>query len=206
MKFSAVPLFRAVFPVLLIVAGGCSIFPTPDNTETLYYDLDIPERCNTDLQIEVSPFTTMTSERYRMATRGEDNVIHGREFHKWVQTPGPLVTKYLRLAYRDNASGTIPDEQAAAKPENIYHLTGTVLVFEADKGMAKLGHRYVISRGKSGEKNMVIRTILVTDKMADDTPGEFADAMSRAVAKASRLILADIETMAKNRKKDAAAQ
>ena len=47
MKFSAVPLFRAVFPVLLIVAGGCSIFPTPDNTETLYYDLDIPERCNT---------------------------------------------------------------------------------------------------------------------------------------------------------------
>lgn len=102
MKFSAVPLFRAVFPVLLIVAGGCSIFPTPDNTETLYYDLDIPERCNTDLQIEVSPFTTMTSERYRMATRGEDNVIHGREFHKWVQTPGPLVTKYLRLAYRDN--------------------------------------------------------------------------------------------------------
>ena len=42
--------------------------------------------------------------------------------------------------------------------------------------------------------------------MADDTPGEFADAMSRAVAKASRLILADIETMAKNRKKDAAAQ
>ena len=61
-------------------------------------------------------------------------------------------------------------------------------------------------RGKSGEKNTVIRTILVTDKMADDTPGEFADAMSRAVAKASRLILADIETMAKNRKKDAAAQ
>ena len=72
--------------------------------------------------------------------------------------------------------------------------------------MAKLGLRYVISRGKSGEKNTVIRTILVTDKMADDTPGEFADAMSRAVAKASRLILADIETMAKNRKKDAAAQ
>ena len=100
MKFSAVPLFRAVFPVLLIVAGGCSIFPTPDNTETLYYDLDIPERCNTDLQIEVSPFTTMTSERYRMATRGEDNVIHGREFHKWVQTPGPLVTKYQSLRCR----------------------------------------------------------------------------------------------------------
>ena len=116
MKDSAIQLLRILFPAVLVMAAGCSIFPTPDNTETFYYDLGIPERAATDFRIEVSPFSSMTNERFRMAARGDNNVIHGLEFHKWAQTPGPLLTKYLRLAYRDASEPVTP---VAVKPEGI---------------------------------------------------------------------------------------
>ena len=154
----------------------------------------------TDFRIEVSPFSSMTNERFRMAARGDNNVIHGLEFHKWAQTPGPLLTKYLRLAFRDAAEERLP---AAVKQEELYHLNGTVLVFESDKGEAKLGLRYSISWGRAGEKNSVIRTILLTEKMTDGSPGAFADAMSRAAAKVSDMILSDIRAIEKKRGKDA---
>ena len=200
MKDSAIQLLRIILPAVLVMAAGCSIFPTPDNTETFYYDLGIPERAATDFRIEVSPFSSMTNERFRMAARGDNNVIHGLEFHKWAQTPGPLLTKYLRLAYRDASEPVTP---VAVKPEEVYRLNGTVLVFESNAGEAKLGLRYSISWGKAGEKNSVIRTVLVTEKMADNSPGAFADAMSRAAAKVSDMILSDIRTIEKNRGKDA---
>ena len=200
MKDSTLRFFCAVLPAVLLAAAGCSIFPTPDNTETFYYDLGIPERVSTDFRIEVSPFSSMTNERFRMAARGDNNVIHGLEFHKWAQTPGPLLTKYLRLAFRDAAEERLP---AAVKQEELYHLNGTVLVFESDKGEAKLGLRYSISWGRAGEKNSVIRTILLTEKMTDGSPGAFADAMSRAAAKVSDMILSDISAIEKKRGKDA---
>ena len=200
MKHSAARLFRMLLPAALAAAGGCSIFPTPDNTETLYYDLGIPEPCASEFRIEVAPFSSMTNERFRMAARGRDNIIHGLEFHKWTQTPGPLLTKYLRLAFRDAAEERLP---AAVKQEELYHLNGTVLVFESDKGEAKLGLRYSISWGRAGEKNSVIRTILLTEKMTDGSPGAFADAMSRAAAKVSDMILSDIRAIEKKRGKDA---
>lgn len=200
MKKSTARIFCPILPAVLVMAAGCSIFPTPDNTETFYYDLGIPERAGTGFRIEVSPFSSMTNERFRMAARGENNVIHGLEFHKWAQTPGPLLTKYLRLAYRDTAEPALP---AAVSQEDVYRLNGTVLVFEADKGEAKLGLRYSISWGKAGEKSSVIRTVLVTEKMTDNSPGAFADAMSRAAAKVSDMILSDIRAIEKNRGKDA---
>lgn len=200
MKHSAARLFRILLPAALAAAGGCSIFPTPDNTETLYYDLGIPEPCASEFRIEVAPFSSMTNERFRMAARGRDNIIHGLEFHKWTQTPGPLLTKYLRLAYRDATETASP---SALKADDLYHLGGTVLVFESDKGEAKLGLRYMISWGASGEKKYAARTVLVTEKMPDDTPGAFADAMSRAAAKVSQMILADIRAIEKTRGKDA---
>ena len=203
MKDSTLRFFCAVLPAVLLAAAGCSIFPTPDTTETFYYDLGIPDRCDTDFRIEVLPFSSMTNERFRMAARGKDNVIHGQEFHKWAQTPGPLVTKYLRLAYRDASNERNSSAPTAAKPEDIYLLGGTVLVFESDRGEAKLGLRYTISWGKTGDKNTVIRTVLVTEKILNDTPGAFANAMSRAVAKVSDMILDDIRAIEKNRGKDA---
>ena len=199
MRHTATQLFRLLLPAALAAAGGCSIFPTTDNTETSYYDLNIPERCATGCRIEVAPFSSMTNERFRMASRGEGNIIHGREFHKWVQTPGPLISKYLRLAYRDAADTA---RSSAAGKEGRYHLGGTVLVFESDRGEAKLGHRYVISWGASGERKHTGRTVLVTEKISDDTPGAFANAMSRAAAKVSQMILADIRAIEKTRGKD----
>lgn len=180
----------------LFLMPGCSIFPTPAHTQTAYYDLAIPERAAAGHMIEVAQFSTMTAERYRMAERGADNRISGREFHKWVQTPGPLITKYLRLAFRNDAGAFTYDR--SGKESDLFTVSGSVLIFEQEKNEAKLGLRYMISHGNPGEKDTAVRTILITEKMTGSGADAFAAAMSKAAWKASGLILSDIDKMAQD--------
>ena len=183
----------------LFGAGGCSIFPTPANTETRYYDLDIPPRSDTNIQIEVSTFSTSAAERYRMSVRENGNLISGRDFHKWAQTPGPLVTKYLRLAFRCKPDETPAADKQISREENICRLSGSILLFEEDHKTAKLALHYRLSAGDAAEKVMISHTILVEQEMESSTPEAFAKAMSQAAAKAAKRILADAEAMMKSR-------
>lgn len=177
MKF--IPLF--LIGTGLLFCAACSIFPEPKQTETLYYDLTVPDRIALPGPVEILPFASVTGERFRMACREKNNIIHANDFHKWVQPPGSLLTKYLKLAFRNEPSdsrkqGTTP-----------LLISGTVLLFEMRDGYAELGVYYQIQYGTQDKIN---KTIMIREKLADSTPSQFAEAMSKAASRFA-LILAE---------------
>lgn len=162
---------------------GCALLSEPVQTETRYFDLKCPEQIAA-VPIDVREFTTMSGERFRMSIRKNETVVHGNEFHKWIQTPGSLVTKYLRLAYRQNTDGKAQTEQPV-------QLRGEVLLFETHDGYAELGIRYQL---RLNERKLG-RTVLLKEKMKHPGPEEFADAMSRAVQRFARQIAAEAKML-----------
>ena len=173
-----------LFPLICVGAGlvfctACSIFPEPEQAETFYYDLTVPDRIAMPNPVEIIPFTSFTGERFRMSCREKDNIIRSNDFHKWVQTPGSLLTKYLRLAFR-NEPGNI------GKPvTDPLLISGTVLLFEMRDGYAELGVRYRI---QFGARNKISKTIMIREKLTENTPAQFAEAMSRAVNRFARIL------------------
>ena len=162
---------------------GCALLSEPVQTETRYFDLKCPEQI-ASVPIDVREFTTMSGERFRMSVRKNETVILGSEFHKWVQTPGSLVTKYLRLAYRENTDDKVQKKHPV-------QLRGEVLLFETHGGFAELGIRYQLRLNE----HKIGRTVLLKDKMEKTGPEAFADAMSKAVQRFARQIAAEAETL-----------
>ncbi len=163
----------------LVFCAACSIFPEPQQTETFYYDLTVPDRIALPKPVEILPFASITGERFRMACREKGNIIRANEFHKWVQTPGTLMTKYLRLAFRNE-----PGDSGNPTTDFI-QISGTVLLFEMDNGFAELGVRYQIQYGPQAKIN---KTIMIREKLAGNTPVQFAEAMSRAANRFATLL------------------
>lgn len=173
------PLF--VIGTGLVFCAACSIFPEPKQTETTYYDLTVPDRIALPEPVEILPFASVTGERFRMACREKDNIVLANDFHKWVQPPGSLLTKYLKLAFRNEPS----DPGKPTAPSLV--ISGTVLLFEMRDGYAEMGVYFQIQYGAQGK---VAKTIMIREKLADSTPARFAEAMSKA-ANRFALILAE---------------
>jgi len=170
----------------LVFCAACSIFPDPEQTETSYYDLDIPARIVMEKPVEVVPFSTITGERFRMAYREEGNIVRGNEFHKWVQTPGAMVTKYLRLTFRDD-----PNEKSR-NAQYTLDISGSVLLFEVLDDYAELGVRYKI---QYGSREKIFKTILIREKLTEKTPRHFAAAMSKAANQFALLLAKECKTL-----------
>ena len=172
-----------LLPAVCMLFCGCALLSDPEQTETRYFDLKCPEQI-VSMPIDVREFTSMSGERFRMFVRKNETSIHSSEFHKWIQTPGSLVTKYLRLAYRENAADK-------AQPEHPVQLRGEVLLFETHGGCAELGVRYLL---KLNER-ILGRTVLLKEKMEKTGPEAFADAMSRAVRRFALQIAAEAKAL-----------
>ena len=180
----------AVAAVLLSCAG-CSFFEQ-ESVPTCYYDLGIPGKTLSSPRgdIIVQPFGSLSGERYRMVWR-KGHLLFGDDENKWQMPPGSLVTKYLTLVFRTSDKVSRPE-----KP-NVF-LDGKVTAFEADGDCAVLGLLYRVSAPmENGARGRITwlrdRSILLREKMQGKTPEDFASAMTKAMEKASGIILNDID-------------
>ena len=180
------PLFAGCCAALFC---GCSLLSENAQSPIEYYDLQVPNKLSS-VPIDVEPFGSFSGERLRMAQRRDGTRIYGSDFHKWSQAPGSLLTRYLRLAYRNEPAD---DALKAGAPVT---LRGEVLVFEADQGSAKLGVRYTLRRGHAS----CTKTVLIQEKIEGKGPQAFADAMSRAADRFARLAAAEAAKFPAGRK------
>lgn len=172
---------KAIAPVLgLGVLCACSLLAPPEQSKIVYYDL-IPPKKIASVPLRIEQFVSFSGERQRMARRDHGTRIDGNDFHKWVQSPGGLITRYLQMAFRNNPSDD------PRKLDNPVELRGEVLTFEIDGDEAVLGVRYHIRRGKQSFS----KTVLIREKMERPDPDCFPPAMSLAANRLAQVIAAD---------------
>ena len=188
MKLSSVlkPLFAGCCTALFC---GCSLLTGNSQSPIEYYDLLLPDKLSA-VPINVEPFASFAGERLRMVRRRDATRIYGSDFHKWAQAPGALLTRYLRLAYRNE-----PVENPLKTGEPVT-LRGEVLAFELDQGIAKLGIRYTLRRGYQS----YTKTVLLQEKLDGKGPKAFSEAMSRAADRFARLAAAEAAKFPAGRK------
>ena len=168
---------------------GCSILPEPRQSRIDYFDLKYPDLIQSR-PVDVEQFVTSTGERQRMLRRKQGISMDSSNFHKWMQPAGPLLTRYLRLAFRN------PNQKQPVNRDHCVILCGEVIVFERDGDKALLGVRYQLKY----DRQIYTRTVLITEKMAGSKPAAFAEAMSRAADRFSRTVAAEISKLPGKRK------
>ena len=171
---------KVLASVLGIGVLSACLFSQPEQSDIVYYDLMQPKKI-ASVPLDVAQLVSFSGERQRMARRDHGTRINGSDFHKWVQTPGSLLTRYLQLAFRNEASD---DPAKLADP---VELRGEVLSFEIDGDDAVLGVRYHLRRGR----HSFSKTVLIREKMERPDPECFPPAMSRAADRLAQFIAAD---------------
>ena len=159
---------------------GCSLFSQPEQSAIEYYDLVRPAKI-ASVPIDVDQFVNFSGERQRMTRRKTETVVRCSDFHKWIQAPGGMLTRYLRIAFRNEESENI------LKNTNPVAVRGEVLVFEINEGVAELGVRYQLRRGNQS----LSKTVLIREKLEGKGPDAAAAAMSRAANRFARMIAAE---------------
>ena len=164
----------AVFGGMMALCG-CSLFSQPEQSSIKYFDLIRPEKIAT-VPIDVDQFVNFSGERQRMIRRETETVVRCSDFHKWIQSPGSMLTRYLRIAFRND------ENESILRNSNPVIVRGEVLVFEVDHGFAELGIRYQLRRGSQSFS----KTILLREKLNGNGPDAAAAAMSRAANRFAR--------------------
>ena len=124
-------------------AASCSILPSGQYREVRSFDIGVPASADFPASLSIEPFGSDSACKFKMLYRSGGNEMLVDEYDRWTQTPGQMVTKYLRLAFRDT-----PGTQASAPQSVKYELSGSVLAFEADFDAKKvnLGIHYTIPK------------------------------------------------------------
>lgn len=169
--------------------AGCSILPEPRQSSIDYFDLRPPKQIQS-LPVDVEQFVTSSGERQRMLRRSRGIYMESSDFHKWVQASGPLLTRYLRLAFRNQLQNQPVDR------DRCVILSGEVLSFERNGENAVLGVRYQLKY----DRRIYAKTVLITEKMDGSRPAAFAEAMSRAAERFAGTVAAEISRLPGNRK------
>ena len=173
-----------------LLLSGCSLFSPPDQTAIEYYDLNRPERLSS-VPIRVEQLVSFSGERQRMIQRRDNGIsIRSSDFHKWVQSPGGMLTRYLRLTFRNEEKDNL------LKNADPVILRGEVLVFEISGGCAELGVRYQLTHGRTSLE----KTVLIREKMDRKGPEAFSLAMSRAAHRFARMIASEAGKLSAGRK------
>ena len=180
--------FPAAFAAVICLAG-CSILPEPRQSRIDYFDLRYPDLIRTR-PVDVEQFVTSTGERQRMLRRKEHIYMESSDFHKWMQPAGPLLTRYLRLAFRN------PLPKQPVNRDDCVILGGEVLAFERNGDNAVLGIRYQLKY----DRQTYTGTVLITEKINSSKPAAFAEAMSRAADSFARTVAAEIAKLPGKRK------
>ncbi len=168
---------------------GCSILPEPRQSNIDYFDLRPPKQARS-LPVDVEQFVTSSGERQRMLRRSKDICMESSDFHKWMQPVGPLLTRYLRLAFRSQL------QNQPVSRDRCVILSGEVLSFERNGDEAVLGIRYQLKY----DRTTYAKTVLITEKMDGSRPAAFAEAMSRAAERFVSTVGAEITKLTAKRK------
>ena len=185
--------FRFAVCRLVLLSGmmtlcGCSLYSPPEQSAIEYYDLIRPAKI-ASVPIDVDQFVNFSGERQRMVRRKTETVVRCSDFHKWIQAPGSMLTRYLRIAFRSEEGESI------LKNADPVTLRGEVLVFELNNGFAELGIRYQLRRGNQA----LTKTVLIREKLEGSGPDAVAAAMSRAAGRFARMIAGEAGKMAAKR-------
>lgn len=175
--------------VLALGFCGCSLFPEPRQSAIEYYDLKPPAAVRS-VPLDVEQFATFTGERQRMMTRKNEIMVKGSDFHKWNQSPGAMLTRYLRLAFRNQL------QDPAVNRERTVILSGEVLTFEKRSGTAVLGVRFHLKC----QRKIFTKTVAFEVKMKDRSPASFAEAMSTAAERFAQMAAAEARRISTERK------
>ena len=181
--------FKLVPAVLVLGFCGCSLFTEPRQSAIEYYDLKPPEAIQS-VPLDVEQFATFSGERQRMMTRENGITVRGSDFSKWNQSPGAMLTRYLRLAFRNQL------QDPAVNREQAVTLGGEVLTFEKRGKAAVLGVRFHLKY----KRNLYRKTVSVTVEMKQHSPTAFAEAMSTAAERFARMAAAEARRISTERK------
>ena len=173
----------------VLCSSGCSILPEPRQSSIDYFDLRPPKQIQS-LPVDVDQFVTSSGERQRMLRRSRDIYMESSDFHKWVQPAGLLLTRYLRLAFRN------PLQNQPVNRDRCVILSGEVLAFERNGDNAMLGVRYLLKY----DRKTYAKTVLITEKIDGSRPAAFAEAMSRAAERFAGTVAAEITKLPGKRK------
>ena len=173
----------------VLCSSGCSILPEPRQSSIDYFDLRPPKQIQS-LPVDVDQFVTSSGERQRMLRRSQDIYMESSDFHKWVQPAGMLLTRYLRLAFRN------PLQNQPVNRDRCVILSGEVLSFERNGDNAVLGIRYQLKY----DRTTYAKTVLITEKIDGSRPAAFAEAMSRAAERFAGTVAAEIAKLPGKRK------
>ena len=179
-------LFPAVFALGFC---GCSLFPEPRQSAIEYYDLKPPAEISA-VPLDVEQFANFSSERQRMISRENEISVRSSDFHKWVQSPGAMLTRFLRLAFRKQL------QDPAINRNQTVILSGEVLTFEKRGKTAVLGIRYHLKY----KRQVYSKTVTIPVEMKNNSPTAFAEAMSTAAERFARMAAAEARRIAAERK------
>ena len=127
--------------------------------------------------LDVEQFATFTGERQRMMSRKNEISVKGNDFYKWTQSPGAMLTRYMRLAFRNQL------KDPAVNREQTVILSGEVLSFEKRSSTAVLGVRFQLKY----KRKVFTKTVSVEVKMKNKSPAAFAEAMSTAAERFAQM-------------------
>ncbi len=189
---SVLSVSRAAFCALALALTGqaCSIISSAPYQEVRSYDLGLPVPARAPASLWIDPISSSASCKHKMLYRSDANELFIDEYGKWTQPPGQLLTKYLRLAFRGDAS------DAPVIGEAKYNLYGSVLAFEADLDAKKVNLcvRYEMI-GCAGSGLRLERTTLFSSPLEGDDASAAASAMSKAAALMVQALKDDIAAL-----------
>lgn len=178
MKYGLILFF--VSGLLVLGQTGC-LFWGKSFQPTSHYDLD-PAKTSLEsagFRVEFSEFTTTEPIRFKMVYRDRQCRLLVDSYNKWIQPPGAMLSRYLRVVFRDHnavvAEGTLS-----------YRIAGDIFMFQIDieRKQVNLGVDYSISEGSaSGFLPLLQRSAFFSEPFTESTPSEFAAAMSRCAAR-----------------------
>jgi len=125
-----------------------------------------------------------------MLYRKGSNELLIDEYGKWMQPPGQLLTKYVRLAFR-----TSP-EDGAVPGDAKYRLYATILAFEADldAGKVNLGVRYELLDSTDSSAR-IERTAIFSQPFDGTDAQSVASSMAKAADALVQSVKSDLDSL-----------
>ena len=177
----------------LSLLGACSLLPSEPYREVRSYDLGVPPSAEPAAALSVEPFSADSACKFKMLYRAEGNEMLIDEYNRWTQPPGQMLTKYLRLAFRD-----LPGASTARPELPKYEVSGSILAFEADLDSKKvnLGVHYILSNRIVSDIS-VERTMIFSQPMEGVSSSDVANSMSKAASQFVDSLKSDLQALEK---------
>ncbi len=199
MKKLLIPVFAAILPVLMT---GC-LFPSGNYNEVVYYDLSTIRLAMPDnLPVVVEIFQSSESSRSQMTYLTSDNRLQLDSYNRWVQQPEYIITRFLQTAFSNNQPSIQTSTSAAVAGRRAmadgYRISGTVFTMRIDlkRREAILGVNYLIRSIVDGASAATLSNSSVyTAKYRNESPADFAAAMSEAAEKMAMQIQSEISQL-----------